>query len=71
MTKYPEQRNLDGAYFRVLRDGQWVNVCFTDMLKSEQETIMLNQSADWYKNLARHLAEQLRFIGDKFDLIKE
>ena len=70
-NKYPEPRNLDGAYFRVLRDGQWNNVCFTDMLYSEQETIMLNQPAEWYKNLALHLATQLRYIGDKLDLVRD
>lgn len=71
MIKYPERRNLDGVYFRVLREGQWTNVCFTDMLKSERETIMLNQSAEWYKNLALYLAEQLRYIGDLYDIMKE
>jgi hypothetical protein len=26
-----KQRNLDGIYFRVKRDGKWVTVCYSDM----------------------------------------
>ena len=32
---YPTQRNLDGAYFRVQRDGKWLNVCYSDMTDEE------------------------------------
>lgn len=28
------QRNLDGVYFRVERDGKWQNICFSDLTKS-------------------------------------
>ena len=27
----PIQRNLDGVYFRVMRDGRGANVCWTDL----------------------------------------
>ena len=27
----PKQRNLDGVYFRIMRDGKWLNVCWTDL----------------------------------------
>jgi len=68
---YPERRNLDGVYFRVLRDGHWTNVCFTDMLESEKSTVLAGKSAEWCKNLALVLASQLRYIGDLYDLMKE
>ena len=27
----PKQRNLDGVYFRIMRDGKGLNVCWTDL----------------------------------------
>lgn len=27
----PIQRNLDGVYFRIMRDGKGLNVCWTDL----------------------------------------
>lgn len=29
-------RNLDGIYFRVNRDGRWKNSCFSDMTYPEK-----------------------------------
>ena len=30
-------RNLDGIYFRVQRDGKWENACFSDLTQEEME----------------------------------
>ena len=34
------QRNLDGVYFRMERDGKWTNVCFSDLTEEEMDKVM-------------------------------
>ena len=36
MTK----RNLDGVYFRVMRDGAWQNICWTDLVWEDRIEFM-------------------------------
>ena len=36
----PIFRNLDGVYYRVVRDGIHVNRCFSDLSEAEQDVIM-------------------------------
>lgn len=62
------ERNLDGCYFRIMRDGRWVNSCFTDLTKDEREELMIGKSENWFRVLACHLADRLREIGDELDL---
>ena len=40
-------RNLDGIYFRVQRDGKWGNACFSDLTQEEMERVMENRDVDW------------------------
>ena len=66
-------RNLDGCYFRIIREGKWVNVCFSDLTPEEREVVGVDcdgngQSADWWKKLAYHLADKLKAIGDEINL---
>ena len=35
----PIFRNLDGVYYRVIRDGIHVNRCFSDLSEAEQDVI--------------------------------
>lgn len=37
----PIFRNLDGVYYRVVRDGIHVNRCFSDLSEAEQDVIMV------------------------------
>ena len=39
-------RNLDGIYFRVQRDGKWGNACFSDLTQEEMERVMENRNVD-------------------------
>ena len=39
-SKIPTVRNLDGVYYRVVRDGNHVSRCFSDLSESEQDMIM-------------------------------
>lgn len=62
-------RNLDGAYFRVKRDDKWQNICFSDLTEDEREEVGEGRTAEWWKSMAFHLAERLKFIGDELDIV--
>ena len=67
--EYPKKRDLDGVYFRVQRDGEWTNRCFTDLTKAEQERFTENRPTTWLLGLVEHLADCIRDIGDQFDIV--
>ena len=67
-----KQRNLDGIYFRVERDGKMQNVCYSDMEQRERDEIarkkMENstpaEQAQWWRSMADILADQLYVMGE-------
>lgn len=65
------QRNLDGVFFRVNRDGKWGNVCFSDMTKEEREKVMENRNIEWLKNMCHILANTIADIGEQLDIACE
>ena len=65
---YPTVRNLDGAYFRVERDGKWENICFSDLTEDERGKVMAGKGEPWLISLANHLADRLHSIGDEFGI---
>lgn len=67
-AEYPEQRELDGCYFRVERNGKWQNICFSDLTEQERGKVMTGKGEPWLSSLAEHLATRLRAIGDELDL---
>ena len=62
-------RNLDGIYFRVKRNGKYENVCFSDLEPDEIEEICADRSTEWWKHVALHLKQQLNIIGETFDIV--
>ena len=64
-------RNLDGCYFRVERDGKWQSICFSDLTDEEREKVTGERPAEWWKSLTYHLADCLRDFGEVFDVIGE
>lgn len=64
-------RNLDGCYFRVQRDGKWQNICFSDLNEQEREEALRDRNAEWLKSLCGHLADRLMLIGEQFDIVGE
>ena len=64
-------RNLDGCYFRVERNGHYCSVCFSDMTEEERAQVIGERPAEWWKSLAYHLADCLRDFGEVFDVIGE
>ena len=62
-------RNLDGCYFRVKRDGKWQNICFSDLDMEERDMVMCGKEAEWLKSLCHHLADRLTMIGSQFGIV--
>lgn len=62
-------RNLDGAYFRVYREGKWQSICFSDLIEDEMNEVLKNRNEEWLKSLCIHLGNTIRKIGDAFDII--
>ena len=65
---YPKKRNLDGVYFRVNRDGNYDDVCFTDLTEDERKRQMIGRDETWLRNMVHILAISLRQVGDELDL---
>ena len=61
-------RELDGVYFRIERDGKWQPICFSDLTEEEREKICEGRSAEWLKSLVYHLADCIKEIGKQFDI---
>lgn len=66
---YPTVRKLDGVFFRVERDGEWRNVCYSDMTQAERDEVIGDRPARWWKSLAEAMADYLRAVGDQFDIV--
>lgn len=64
-------RNMDGAYFRVERNGKWQDVCFTDLTLEEIDKVIGERGAEWWKGLAIHLKDRINRIAEQLDLICE
>ena len=64
-------RNLDCVYYRVVRDGNHVSRCFSDLSESEQDVIMEKYDAEQLRRLCRYLSMSLRQIGDALDLVRD
>lgn len=62
-------RNLDGVYFRIERDGHWKNVCFSDLSDEEMEKVLKGQSNEWLFNMCKILGKTIRDIGDQLDIV--
>ena len=64
-------RNLDGAFFRVKRNGKWKNICFSDMSTEERLEVLKDKDIEFVKRLCLIMADELKQIGDEFDIIRK
>ena len=64
-------RNLDGIYFRVNRDNEWQNICFSDLSDDEMEEVMKDRPVEWLKSMCKILGHTIRDIGDQLDIVME
>lgn len=68
---YPRQHKLDGIYFHIKRDDEYKDICFSDLTRDEQYSIMNNKDKSWLKELNILLADTLYEIGEQFKLYGE
>ena len=61
-------RNLDGIYLRIKRDGKYQAVCLSDMTREELEENLNPERGEWLKGAVIHLALTLHAVGGKFGL---
>lgn len=64
-------RNLDGCYFRIERNGKWQNVCFSDLTDDEMDRVLDGKGFGFMRGLVMHLAHRIQSIGDAYDLMGE
>ena len=64
-------RNLDGVFFRVKRNGKWKNICFSDMSTEERLEVLKDKDIEFVKRLCLIMADELKQIGDEFDIIRK
>lgn len=58
------KRELDGCYFRIVRDGMGQSVCFTDLTKEERDTLLEDKDEQFLRNLCCYLADRVQELGD-------
>ena len=61
-------RELDGVYFRVKRNNEYDNVCFSDMTEEEMKEVLQGRDPEWLRSLCIILGKRLKEIGDYFDI---
>ena len=57
-------RELDGCYFHIVRDGIGQSVCFTDLTMEEREKLLADKDTQFLKNLCCYLADRILELGD-------
>lgn len=60
---YPIERGLDGMYFRVKRDGEWKDICFTDLIPEEREVVLNSFDKDALIRTCLLLADTARAVA--------
>ena len=67
----PLQRNLDGIFFRVMRDGKPYNCCFTDLSIAERKEVLSPYSREQLYTMVGLLADTIRSIGDELNIVSK
>ena len=57
-------RELDGCYFRIVRDGVGQSVCFRDLTKEERTALLAEKDEQFLRNLCCYLADRIQELGD-------
>lgn len=64
-------RNLDGSYFRVKRNGKWRNICFSDLSTEERLEVLKDKDVEFMRRLCLIIADDLKQLGDEFDIVRK
>lgn len=67
------KRKLSGIYFRVKNEEteEIDNIVFEDLTEEQQDEKMQGRPEEWFKSLAKQLANTLNEIGNQLDLYRE
>ena len=57
------KRELDGCYFRIVRDGVGQSGCFSDLTRKERDALLADKDAQFLKNLCCYLADRIQKLG--------
>lgn len=66
--KYPQPRNLDSVFVRVIRNGSACDRCFTDLTDDEQKAYLQTLNTEGLERMCMLMAGAVRGIGDLFGL---
>ena len=62
---YPVAKELDGVYYRVKRDNQYVNICLSDLTQEEREEILSKKPIEYLYAIIEVLVSRLRELDDE------
>lgn len=62
-------RELDGIYFRVERDGKWGSACFSDLTEEQMRDVLKDKDADFLRSMCVVLGQRIRYIGDQLNIV--
>lgn len=62
-------RNLDGLYYRVERDGRFESVSFSDLTEEQMRDVLEGRSKKWLLEMCVILGKRIREIGDQLDIV--
>jgi len=68
MNRNLTNRDLDGVYFRIERDGKWDDICFSDLTDHEMDMVLLEFTTPALVRMCKVLGQTIREIGDIFDI---
>lgn len=61
-------RNLDGIYYRVQRNGKWQSVCLSDLTEEERRPFLESLDKNGLIGCVDHLCDCLKEVGDELDV---
>lgn len=66
------QRNLSWIFFRSkLPDWTWWNVCFEELPREQQESILRTRTEEWKDYLIFWLCHVINYIWEECNILKE
>lgn len=68
IMNYPTERELDGIYFKVERNGIMKNICFSDMTADERKQCIASYDAEALRRMCIHFSDVIQNIGEQFNL---
>lgn len=64
VMEYPKQRNLDGVYYRVKRDGKYCSRCFTDLTDFEQQEVIAHYNKEQSLRMLSHMLQSMQELAE-------